>query len=122
MANTIFITHEVTCFAFLGTLGKTQASSKVGHHHHHVRIINSNIIKHDNLCYVPQHNNFGLFRVPSYTTTNKKMNMGVLGSTQPGPVDPSSSPDHWKFWIVGTIFTILLSFSKGKWGPLLLFK
>ncbi|XP_020963709.1 uncharacterized protein LOC107608250 isoform X4 [Arachis ipaensis] len=119
MANTISITQKVTCFG-LGTLDKTQAS-KVGlppTTHHHVRI-NSNIIK-NNRCYVLEHN-LGLFIFPSYTTT-RKMNMSVFGSLQPGPVDPSSSPAHWKLWIIGTIFTILLSFSRGKWGPLLQLK
>ncbi|XP_016165582.1 uncharacterized protein LOC107608250 isoform X1 [Arachis ipaensis] len=120
MANTISITQKVTCFG-LGTLDKTQAS-KVGlppTTHHHVRI-NSNIIK-NNRCYVLEHN-LGLFIFPSYTTT-RKMNMSVFGSLQPGPVDPSSSPAHCrKLWIIGTIFTILLSFSRGKWGPLLQLK
>ncbi|XP_016167598.2 uncharacterized protein LOC107610044 [Arachis ipaensis] len=29
---------------------------------------------------------------------------------------------NMKLWVVGTIFTIVMSFSKGKWGPLLLLK
>ncbi|OIW02560.1 hypothetical protein TanjilG_12874 [Lupinus angustifolius] len=44
-----------------------------------------------------------------------------IPSGAPLPVDPNS-PGHWKIWILGTIVTILLSFSRGKWGSLLQLK
>ncbi|CAL0299304.1 unnamed protein product [Lupinus luteus] len=44
-----------------------------------------------------------------------------IPSGSPLPVDPNS-PSHWKIWILGTIVTILLSLSRGRWGSLLQLK
>nr|KYP72621.1 hypothetical protein KK1_005217 [Cajanus cajan] len=50
--------------------------------------------------------------------------MPIFAKVPPGnspPVD--SSPGHWNFWTIGAIiFTIALSFTRSKWGPLLQFK
>lgn len=40
----------------------------------------------------------------------------------PAPSNPSWSPIGRKGWIAGIVLTMLLPFTKSKWGPLLLFK
>ncbi|XP_061364225.1 uncharacterized protein LOC133307690 [Gastrolobium bilobum] len=113
MANTIF-TQKATCLA-AGSFSGCQAS-KVDHPIHHLRF--NSKIKYNRFS-LPEQNTG--FRIQNEAT--RKMNMAVYASIPPEapfPVDPS--PGHWKVWIIGTIFTILLSFSKGKWGPLLQLK
>ncbi|KAE9605930.1 hypothetical protein Lal_00024840 [Lupinus albus] len=108
MANATF-TQKYTCLA-LDTLGRCQAS-KVYH------LGFNSKIKYNRFSTPDQ--NLGL-RFQNDCT--RKMSMVVyanIPSENPLPVDPNS-PGQWKIWILGTIVTILLSFSKGKWGPYLL--
>ncbi|KAG5111165.1 hypothetical protein JHK82_040388 [Glycine max] len=108
MANTIF-TQTITCLA----VGKYPASN-VDHPIHPLRF--NSKLKHNNRLSVPEKNLALRFQNGS----TRKMNMVVYASITPGdPIDPSG---HWKIWIVGTIFTILVSFTRGKWGPLLQLK
>ncbi|KAL1308864.1 hypothetical protein HN51_050890 [Arachis hypogaea] len=113
MANAIFITHNKSSLIVAPrTFHKCQSSNV-----DNVRISFGSNIKF-NGSRVPQQNLLPLRR---------NMNIIVCASTQPGPplpVNPSPfpSPSNWKLWVVGTIFTIVMSFSKGKWGPLLLLK
>ncbi|QCE00656.1 Glycine-tRNA synthetase [Vigna unguiculata] len=44
----------------------------------------------------------------------------IVYSSIPPPSD--SSHGDWNVWIIGTIITALLSFTRGKWGPLVQFK
>ncbi|KAJ8772229.1 hypothetical protein K2173_027406 [Erythroxylum novogranatense] len=55
--------------------------------------------------------------------SNKKRDMGVYGVIESGSTiisDPS--PGSWNFWILGIIVTVILPFTKSKWGPLLKIK
>ncbi|XP_054796558.1 uncharacterized protein LOC129301953 isoform X2 [Prosopis cineraria] len=47
-------------------------------------------------------------------------NVAIHAGVPPGAPFPAGG--DWKVWILGTIVTVLLSFSKGKWGPLLKLK
>ncbi|XP_014492188.1 uncharacterized protein LOC106754653 isoform X2 [Vigna radiata var. radiata] len=108
MAQTIF-TQTITCLA-VGTFGRFPAS-KVDHH---IRF-NSRI--KNNRFPVPVKNLVLRFQ----NDDRRKMNMVVYSSITPGSSnDPSLG--NWKFWIIGTIFSILASFLRGKWGPLLQMK
>ncbi|KAK7372997.1 hypothetical protein VNO80_06390 [Phaseolus coccineus] len=108
MANTIF-TQKITCLA-VGTCGRFPASNV----DHHLRF--NTRIKHNRFS-VPQ-KNLGL---RFQNDARGKMNMVVYSSTTPETPD-HPSPGHWKFWILSTVFTILASLSRGKWGPLLQLK
>ncbi|XP_027333761.1 uncharacterized protein LOC113848445 [Abrus precatorius] len=113
MANTTF-TQKFTCLT-VGTFCRCQAS-KVDHPIHRLRF--NSKIKHNGFSVLEQNLALRFQNDPT-----RKTNMAVHASTTPGapfPVDPS--PGHWKVWILGTIFTILVSFTRGKWGPLLLLK
>ncbi|CAL0317852.1 unnamed protein product [Lupinus luteus] len=115
MANTIF-TQNYICLA-LGTFGRCQAS-KHDHPIHHLGF--NSKIKYNRFSTPVQ--NLGL-RFQNDCTT-KIMSMVVyanIPSGSPLPVDPNS-PGHWKIWILGTIVTILLSLSRGRWGSLLQLK
>ncbi|XP_027333895.1 uncharacterized protein LOC113848521 [Abrus precatorius] len=112
MANTI-CTQKSTCLA-IETLCQT---SKVDHFIHHHRF--NFKIKYNRFS-VPEQNLDSRF----HKNATRKMNIAVHASVPPGdplPVDPAS-PGHWKVWIIGTIITILMSFTRGKWGPLLQLK
>ncbi|XP_020210050.1 uncharacterized protein LOC109795051 [Cajanus cajan] len=112
MANTIF-TQMIASLA-VGTFSRYPASNIVNHSIHHLRF-NSKVKR--NRFSVPEKNLSLRFQKDA----TRKMNMAVYSSITPGdPVDPS--PGHWKIWILGTIFTILASFTRGKWGPLLQLK
>ncbi|KAK7321212.1 hypothetical protein VNO77_31606 [Canavalia gladiata] len=111
MANSIFA-QNFTCLA-VGTFGRYQAS-KLDQPIHRLQF--NSKIKHTRFSVQKQ--NLG-FRFQNDAA--RKMNMAVYAGTTPGtplPVDPLS----WKFWILGTIFTILLSLLRGKWGPMLQLK
>ncbi|CAL0315546.1 unnamed protein product [Lupinus luteus] len=112
MANTIF-TQKFICLA-LGTFKTRCQASKADHPTHHLR--SNSIIKYNRFFTSDQ----GRFQ----NVCTRKMNMAVYANTTPPgapfPIDPSHG--HWKVWILGTIVTILLSFSRGKWGPLLQLK
>ncbi|XP_014504220.1 uncharacterized protein LOC106764450 isoform X2 [Vigna radiata var. radiata] len=108
MAHTIF-TQTITCIA-VGTFGRFPAS-KIDHH---IRF--NSRIKHYRFS-VPEKNLALRFQ----NDDRRKMNMVVYSSITPGSSnDPSLG--SWKFWIIGTIFSILASFLRGKWGPLLQLK
>ncbi|WVY90259.1 hypothetical protein V8G54_035773 [Vigna mungo] len=101
--------ETITCIA-VGTFGRFPAS-KVDHH---IRF-NSRI----------KHNRFSVseknLALRFQNDDRRKMNIVVYSSITPGSSsDPSLG--YWKFWIIGTIFSILASFLRGKWGPLLLLK
>ncbi|XP_028757395.1 uncharacterized protein LOC114716550 [Neltuma alba] len=56
-----------------------------------------------------------------------RKNLAVVHASAPKeaplPAHPSPGGGHyWKVHILGTIVAMLLSFSKGKWGPLLILK
>lgn len=118
MANTMF-TQKSTCLTF-GIFGRYQAS-KVDNSNHYLRF-NSKIQHHFS---VSQHNHG--FRIQKH---NPKRKMQIKSWSIFCAREPREAPtlvdrfrDHWKSWILGTIFTILLSFiTRGKWGPLLLLK
>ncbi|KRH16789.1 hypothetical protein GLYMA_14G177800v4 [Glycine max] len=94
MANTIF-TQTITCLA----VGKYPASN-VDHPIHPLQF--NSKLKHNNRFSVPEKNLALRFQNGS----TRKMERSRDG----------------KIWIVGTIFTILVSFTRGKWGPLLQLK
>ncbi|KAK7275803.1 hypothetical protein RIF29_16927 [Crotalaria pallida] len=112
MANTIFTLKSSTCLG-LGTFRRCQASKSEHPTHHHLGFYSKS--------------KFNLFSIPDQKLAlrfqkdfRRKMNMTVFANIPQGaplPVDPS--PAHWKAWVIGTIVTILLSSSRGKWGPLL---
>ncbi|ESW13214.1 hypothetical protein PHAVU_008G177300 [Phaseolus vulgaris] len=108
MANTI-CTQKITCLA-VGTFGRIPASNV----DHHLRF--NSTIKHKRFS-VPQ-KNLGL---RFQNDARGKMNMVVCSSTTP-EIPDHPSPGYWKFWILGTVFTILASLLRGKWGPLLQLK
>ncbi|XP_017429798.1 uncharacterized protein LOC108337729 isoform X2 [Vigna angularis] len=109
MAHTIF-TQTITSLA-VGTFGRFPAS-KVDHH---IRF--NSRIKHNRFS-VPEKNLALRFQNDD---RRKMRNMVVYSSITPGNSnDPSLG--YWKFWILGTIFSILASFLRGKWGPLLQLK
>ncbi|KAL2317676.1 hypothetical protein Fmac_031552 [Flemingia macrophylla] len=111
MANTIF-TQLITSLA-VGTFGRYPASN-VDHLIHHLR--SNSRVKHNRLSVAEKS-----LSLRFQHSATRKMNMAVYaGITPGGPTDPI--PGHWKTWILGTIFTILLSFTRGKWGPLLQLK
>ncbi|KAK7385340.1 hypothetical protein VNO78_31056 [Psophocarpus tetragonolobus] len=113
MANTTF-TRRCTCLAMetLCQASKVDNSFSVNNFRFNSKV------KYN--CFSVPEQNLGLrFR----KDITKRMNMAVYASIQSGnspPVD--SSPGHWKLWIIGTIVTIFLSFTKSKWGPLLILK
>ncbi|TKY56289.1 hypothetical protein E2542_SST20732 [Spatholobus suberectus] len=111
MANTTF-TQKSTCLA---TETLCQAS-KVDHRPiHHFRF--NSKIKYN--CFSVPEQNLGLGFQKDAT---RKMNMAVYASVPPEvpPVDPF--PGNWKVWAIGAIITLALSFTRGKWGPLLQLK
>ncbi|OIW04295.1 hypothetical protein TanjilG_32487 [Lupinus angustifolius] len=111
MANTIF-TQKSICLAS-GTFITRCESSKADYPTHHLP--SNSKIKYNRFFTSDQ----SIFQ----NVCTRKMNMAVYANTPSGapfPVDPSHG--HWKVWILGTIVTILLSFSRGKWGPLLQLK
>ncbi|KAI4307438.1 hypothetical protein L6164_030627 [Bauhinia variegata] len=96
------------CLATAATLSRCQAS------------------KHD-LIHLPPLSKHNLGASSAALTvrrgTRRNMNIVVLNGAQPGgplPSDPSCGLR--KICILGTIMTVLLSFTKGKWGPLLKLK
>ncbi|KAE9595964.1 hypothetical protein Lal_00030789 [Lupinus albus] len=111
MANTI-LTQKSTCLA-LGTFISRCQTSKAKYPIHHLQP--NSKIKYSRF--------FTQYHTILQNVCTRKMNMAVYANTPSGapfPADPS--PGHWKVWILGTIVTILLSFSRGKWGPLLQLK
>ncbi|MED6210254.1 hypothetical protein PIB30_062473 [Stylosanthes scabra] len=112
--NAIFITHHKSSLIAPTTFLRCQGSEV-----DNVRISFGSNIKFNGGSSVLQQNLLPFIR--------RNMNISVCASTQPGPPLPANpfpfpSPSNWKLWMVGTIFTIVMSFSKGKWGPLLLLK
>ncbi|MED6133513.1 hypothetical protein PIB30_028941 [Stylosanthes scabra] len=115
--NAIFITHHKSSLIAPTTFRSRCQGSEA---HDNVRISFGSNIKFNGgySSLVPQQN---------LLTFRRNMNISVCASTPPGPPLPANpspfpSPSNWKLWMVGTIFTIVMSFSKGKWGPLLLLK
>ncbi|KAL2317677.1 hypothetical protein Fmac_031553 [Flemingia macrophylla] len=95
-------------------------ASKVDHRHlHHLRF-NSKV--EYNFFSLPEQN-LGL-RFQKDATRKNFRDMAIFANVPPGnspPVDPS--PGHWNYWTIGAIiFSIILSFTRSKWGPLLQFK
>ncbi|KAI4307436.1 hypothetical protein L6164_030626 [Bauhinia variegata] len=97
-----------TCLASAPTLDRCQAS------------------KHDLIRLLPisKHNlgaSTAALRV--HHDNRRKMNFVVLCGVPPGASFPSDPlPGSWKLWLLGTVMTVLFSFTKGKWGPLLKLK
>ncbi|QCE00655.1 uncharacterized protein LOC114195205 isoform X2 [Vigna unguiculata] len=109
MANTIF-TPTITCVA-VGTFGRFPASNV----DHHLRF--NSRIKHNRFS-VPEKIRGLRFQ----NDDRRKMNMVVYSCIIPEHSNDSSPGYYWKLWILGTIFSILASFFRGKWGPLLQLK
>ncbi|KAI4337657.1 hypothetical protein L6164_016043 [Bauhinia variegata] len=106
--------RSTACLASTSTHVRWQADSK----HDLIRLLPV-ISKHNRLSA-----SGAAVRVQS-SGSKRKINFAILCSVQPGPSlpsNPSPAGSNWKIWIIGSIMTLLFSFSKGKWGPLLKLK
>ncbi|KAK7275801.1 hypothetical protein RIF29_16925 [Crotalaria pallida] len=115
MANTIFTLKSSTCLG-LGTFRRCQASKSEHPTHHHLGFYSKSKF---NRISIPDQKLALRFQ----NDFRRKMNMAVFANIPQGaplPADPS--PGHWKGWAIGATVTLLLSFSRGKWGPLLQLK
>ncbi|KAI9106497.1 hypothetical protein K1719_022025 [Acacia pycnantha] len=113
MAMTIFL--QQSSFSATDSFSRRPAS-KV-----EPRIISQ--LKHDS-SFIPKHMLFRLGDFNAGLQIRRNMNdVAVHASVPPQAPFPSDhSPAHWKVWILGAAVAILVSFSKGKWGPLLKLK
>ncbi|KAK7275800.1 hypothetical protein RIF29_16924 [Crotalaria pallida] len=110
MANTIFTLNSSSLS--IGTFRRCQASKSDHPTHHHLGFYSKT--------------KFNRFSIPDQKLAlrfqndfRRKRNMAVFANIPQGAPLPVGD---WKVWIIGTIVTILLSFTRGKWGPLLQLK
>ncbi|EOY15914.1 hypothetical protein QUC31_000776 [Theobroma cacao] len=92
----------ILCFSHLLVISKQKGKHQILRNHQKLQSLGTSL------------------RVPNSDRYRNMVVCSGVGSGPPIPSDPS--PGSWKPWILGMLFSIILPFWRGKWGPLLKLK